>query len=279
MGVVEMPIHEFLSQPQNVKVYWMKEPNGLSFYADAFAFSSNDKLEIYIEEFIGSQRKGVISKSVFADNKFSNPEKVFEFEIHLSYPNLFIHNNKKYCIPETCGLNEIALYVIEQNEWKKVKVLIENFAGVDSTILQWNNKWWLFCTEKKNKNADVALHIFYADDLFGTWKPHVKNPVKSDRTSARPGGTFFVNEGKLFRPSQDSSKTYGGRIVINEIVELTENTFEEKPVAYVEPSQLQGIYKDGLHTLSAAGNYTVIDAKRNLFTLRNLLPALRKKLR
>lgn len=287
VGVAKMPVADFLGQPKNVEVAWMKESKANNFYADPFAFVDNDKIEIYFEEFIGSKRKAFISKSVFANNSFSSPEKIFESEVHLSYPFVFEFNNKKYCLPETHELNEIALYelltpTLSKGEgavtFKKVKVLIENFAGVDSTLVQWNNRWWLFCANKMNKRVDVDLYIFYADDLLGIWNPHPANPVKSDRNSARPGGTPFIHDRKLFRPSQDSSAVYGGRIVINEIIKLNEKEFKENPVAFVEPSQLNGIYKDGLHTLSAAGNYTVVDAKRRVFTLRNLFTVLRKKL-
>ena len=165
IGVVKMPIQEFLRQPQNVEVYWIKEPSGISFYADPFAFATNNELEIYFEEYIGGKRKGIISKNVFNENGFSIPEKILQSEIHISYPYLLSHNNKKYCVPETCGLNEIALYEIKiltphlstgngGVSLNKIKVLVENFAGVDPTVLQWNNKWWLFCTDKKIKNAD-----------------------------------------------------------------------------------------------------------------------------
>lgn len=279
IGIVKMPIQDFLKQPQNLEVHWMKEPRGISFFADPFAIANHNHIEIYFEEYIGSKRKGVISKTVFNENGFNVLKKVLESEIHLSYPFLILYNNKSYCVPETCALNEIGLYQINDNSIVKSKVLLENFAGVDPTVFQWNNKWWLFCTDKKNKNADVALHIFYADDLFGDWMPHTLNPVKSDRSSARSGGTPFIHNEKLFRPSQDSSKFYGGRIVLNEVIELSETKFLEKAIASVEPSQLQGIYKNGLHTLSAAGNYTLIDAKRNVFTLRNIFAAIRKKIR
>jgi hypothetical protein len=28
------------------------------------------------------------------------------------------------------------------------------------------------------KNTNSELHAFYADELFGAWRPHPKNPVK-----------------------------------------------------------------------------------------------------
>ena len=278
VGVVKMPIAEFLKGSKNIDVTWMTEPEGKSFYADPFALMNNDHIEIYFEEFVDNQKKGVISKTVFLNNSFSAAKKLFESSIHVSYPYLLNHNGKQFCIPETHQSNEIALYEIQNEQLKKLRSLVDNFAGVDATIVEWNNRMWMFCTNKLGKKADVDLYIFHADDLFGEWKSHQLNPVKSDRGSARPGGTPFINNGKLYRPSQDCGNTYGGRVVINEIIQLDENNFEEKAIAFVEPSQLNGKYNEGAHTLSSAGNYTVIDAKRYVFTLRNIFKLFRKKI-
>ena len=90
------------------------------------------------------------------------------------------------------------------------------------------------------------------------------NPVKSDIRSSRPGGTPFVVDGVLHRPSQDDSRVYGGRLVINRVVELTPDRFGEEPVRAVGPDPA---YPDGLHTLSAAGRRTLVDGNH-----RHLVP-------
>jgi hypothetical protein len=55
--------------------------------------------------------------------------------------------------------------------------------------------------------------------------------------------------------------TYGGRVVINRVTVLTPAEFDEEPAAVVEPL-LESPYPDGLHTLAAVGDITLIDAKR-----------------
>ncbi|HTT02122.1 MAG TPA: hypothetical protein VMG11_08535, partial [Steroidobacteraceae bacterium] len=50
-------------------------------------------------------------------------------------------------------------------------------------------------------------------------------------------------------------------------------SFEEEPCAIVDPP-LSGPYRAGLHTLSAAGDITVVDAKRQLFVPREMRMAL-----
>ena len=85
--------------------------------------------------------------------------------------------------------------------------------------------------------------------------------MKIDIRSSRPAGTPFIHEDQLFRPAQDCSKTYGGRIVLNRIKTLTISQFEEESVCFVEP-QRDSLYPDGVHTISSAGGVTIIDGKR-----------------
>ena len=81
----------------------------------------------------------------------------------------------------------------------------------------------------------------------------------------------------LYRPAQDCSQDYGGRVVINRVLELTVKSFEEQPCAIVGPLS-SGPYRAGFHTLAAVGDITLVDAKRKLFLLRELRTALAKYL-
>jgi hypothetical protein len=101
--------------------------------------------------------------------------------------------------------------------------------------------------------------------------------VKVDVRSARPAGTPFVVDGTLYRPAQDCSRTYGGRVTINRVLILTPLAFREEPFAFVDPDP-EGPYPDGLHTLSQVGNVTLIDGKRTLFVPVEFRRVLLKKL-
>jgi hypothetical protein len=102
--------------------------------------------------------------------------------------------------------------------------------------------------------------------------------VKTDVRSSRPAGTPFVHEGSLYRPAQDCSRTYGGRIALNRIVTLTSEDFLEEPVALIEPVR-SSRYPDGVHTVSAFGEHTLVDGKRRRMRrpqLRGARAAVRK---
>jgi hypothetical protein len=91
---------------------------------------------------------------------------------------------------------------------------------------------------------------------------HRLDPVKIDARSARPGGTPFVVDGILYRPAQDSSRRYGGRLAVNRVETLTPDRFVEQVAATINPSSR---YPDGLHTLSAVGQRTLIDGNARHF--------------
>ena len=103
------------------------------------------------------------------------------------------------------------------------------------------------------------------------------NPVKFDVHSSRPAGTPFWHNGSLYRPAQDSSRTYGGAIVINRITKLTLDEFQEETAIHLDPFR-HTRYPDGWHTLSAAGSITVLDGKRMAFIPTLSARRLRHKL-
>lgn len=186
-----------------------------------------------------------------------------------------------YCIPEICGAREIALYKAEDfpYRWKKVAVLINSFAGVDSTIFRYQGRWWLTSTDGAAQSTNNShLFVWHATEVFGPWVPHVANPVKIDASSSRPAGTPFVHNGYLYRPAQDCSRIYGARIVLNRVLSLTPFEFKEECASVIEPC-LTGPYPNGLHTISAVGGITVIDGKRHVFNKHAFKTALVSLLR
>ena len=102
-----------------------------------------------------------------------------------------------------------------------------------------------------------------------SFSPHAANPVKLDVRSARPAGTPFVHNGHLYRPAQDCSGSYGGKTVINRVIRLTPTEFEEEQVAVIKPYK-NSPYPDGIHTISVAGNMTIIDGAKKVFVGKSL---------
>jgi hypothetical protein len=192
-------------------------------------------------------------------------------------------------VPESCAAGEVALYRALRfpDEWQKVATLLAGFRGVDSTLVRWNERWWCFTSEKGDAHGS-KLQLFHADELHGPWLPHPRNPVKIDVRAARGAGTPFVHEGALYRPSQDYSLKLEGRITLNRVVTLDRERFEEQPVATVGPFASTP-FPDKFHTLSALGEWTLVDGCREvcilgdpqlfLFKLKRALRQLGARLR
>jgi hypothetical protein len=104
------------------------------------------------------------------------------------------------------------------------------------------------------------------------------NPVRTDRAGSRPGGTPILAGGALGLPVQDCSRTYGGAIRILRIETLTPDAFRAEAGPPIAPPVSALDWKDGLHTLSACDDVTLIDVKRRDRSLRALGMGLRSRL-
>jgi hypothetical protein len=102
--------------------------------------------------------------------------------------------------------------------------------------------------------------LFYADRLDGRWHYHPANPVSSDARRARPAGSLFYRDGRLFRPAQDCSVRYGYAIVLNEVLKLSKTEYQERAAETIQPSWRPGLL--GTHTINANERYEVIDGLR-----------------
>ena len=266
IGVLKLPISSLINKEiSGNEITWIPKQKPSLYRADCFAFADGDEINILFESYDYKSRKAVINRTTYSESTgFSDETSVLQKPYHLSYPYVFSNNGDCYCIPESFKNHKVDLYKIDENGSLLFhKTILENIDAVDSSLVKYNNKWWLFFTKYSNA-SNTNLYIYYSDEFDGNYLPHPANPVKTNICSSRPAGNFFIENDILYRPAQDCSKTYGGSIAINKIIKLTTTEFEEETAGYINPVK-NSIYNKGLHTISSAGNYTVIDAKRFTF--------------
>jgi hypothetical protein len=117
----------------------------------------------------------------------------------------------------------------------------------------------MFATQgEEGGEINDELLIFSADRLHGEWKPHRRNPVKSDVRNARPAGRLFTRDGMLIRPAQICTPLYGSGIALNRVTRLDDIDYTEEEVRRIVPDGRDGIL--GLHTINRAGALSVTDA-------------------
>jgi hypothetical protein len=275
VGIIPKPIHEIAlggGKLVNEEITWFPVKSGSDYLADPAGFIQEGRLHVLAEDFSYARQKAIITAFVMETEPFNTVNPVvknwrvgaMEADSHHSYPYVFKHENKIYCLPESYRSSRITLYRQDQSSglFMEDRILLNNVRAVDPTMIFYNEMWWLFFTDRTYSNT--MLFLYYARELTGEFLPHRKNPVKTDIRSARPAGTPFVYDNALYRPAQDCSATYGGRVAINRVSLLTVDDFAEETINFIEPVQGSG-YAHGLHTISGVGNYTLIDGKKYHF--------------
>ena len=273
IGFVEKKVSDIFKDELLQNIEWLPEPKRNEYYADPFGWEENGNLKIVFEHYKYKIQKGVLAIS----NSKGEMSTLLEAKVHLSYPFVLDRtdsvNNNRVILPESNQSKTI--FCFDSANPKIGKVLVENIPAIDATPVFYNNRWWIFCTHEGNFN-NTNLYIYHALEFEGPWHPHGNNPVKCDVRSSRPGGTPFLLNNKLYRPAQDCSSSYGSAVIINEVIELDENTFKEQATKRIVPHK-SWRYNKGLHTLSIAGRFIIIDAKRYSFNFNNFITVLRKK--
>jgi hypothetical protein len=233
-------------------------------WADPHIIFRDNRYYIFIEECPLKPKKGRISViEMQQDGTTSQPRVVIDRPYHLSYPFLFEWDGALFMIPESSENRTVELYRCSgfPYEWTFEKNLMTGIEAVDSTLLYWKDKWWLFATVRENDgypNWD-ELFLFHSDTpVSDHWTPHPLNPVISDVTRARPAGRILEYDGVLYRPSQDCSRRYGYGTRINRIETLNDEEYVETEVDFLEPTWDKRLM--GVHTLAQEGKLTVIDA-------------------
>jgi hypothetical protein len=245
-------------------ITWLRESRA-DYSADPFAILHNSIVYIYYEELKSVLSKGRIN--VLKGYDFETKVRVEGFNppnIHLSYPYIFTNNNVIYCIPETAKAKEVSLFEVDplqMNKVSKLRVLLEGKSFVDSSIIFYNERFWLFTSVNGGTNV---FYIYHASTLDEEFVPHTKNPILNTDKNFRGAGNLFIVEGRLYRPTQNIGIRYGGSVNINEITKLTESEFEHINLFEVGP--IAPYYK-GLHNLSFLGDTIVLDGKRSYFSL------------
>jgi hypothetical protein len=255
---VDMPSYQFRRFKK------LNPPEGL-FWADPFAVYHEENYYLFVEEISFSEPNAHISVlELDGHGEVISGKRILEKPYHMSYPFVFTYDDKYYMIPETSGNKTIDIYKCMQfpDKWEFHKTIMTGISAVDTTLFEYNGKWWLFTSvdeSEGNAGLDTDLFLYYSDNpLTGTWTGHPLNPVVSDVRSARPAGKIFIKDGRMFRPSQNCSGRYGRAININMIKILSETDYQEEVYKSIEPDWDNKL--KGTHTINSDGFLTVIDA-------------------
>lgn len=239
-------------------------PRG-AFLADPFTINFQGVDYIFVEEFPFDTRKGVISAYRLDGNEPTRIGVVLEEDHHLSFPFLLEYDGEIYMMPESGADRSVKLYkcVRFPDQWTEAKVLMSGIPGVDSVMLEHDQRWWLLSTIQGAGPAlnNAELHAFSADNPLGDWQPHSGNPVVMNATSGRNGGFVRDSNGRPCRVAQLPGFTfYGAGSSIFRIDDISERNYQETLTKSVRPDFFPAL--DGTHHVHGGPEITVYDFMR-----------------
>lgn len=273
VGIVPVRIEDLDAQHLSAvreRIVWLPEAGRWRYLADPFGLVRGDALHVFVEAFDYRVKRAVIERHEFglADMRWRRQATVLAMPFHLSYPQVFEHDGETWMVPESYQAGEIALYRASDDsldQWERECALLGGIPGADATLVEHGGRWWMFYTLVGPNGRDQReLHMAHAPALAGPWTPLATNPVRVNRDGARPAGRPFVGrDGLLTLPVQDSTTGYGGATRLLRFPVLT----PERVVIEAGAERLTGdlasdSHTEGLHTLSACGDFTLIDVKR-----------------
>ena len=249
-------------------IRWLPNPGRYRFLADPFGIWWDDRLHVFVEHYDYRTRKGEIHLLILNRTlEIIEQGKVLSEPWHLSYPFIFEADGETWMLPEACRSGKLTLYRARRFpwEWEAVPEFHFPHAAIDASPIFSEGVWWMFYAPS-SPHADrmAALRLARANTLFGTWEDVSTQPLRRGLGSSRMGGTPRIVDGRLTLPMQDCTETYGSAIRL-----LTTETSPNESMRFQESFRItapQGAFPftAGLHTLSAAGDVTLIDAKRIL---------------
>ncbi len=274
IGLCRGDIKEIIrSRTFNPDIKWLPLDSMDFFRADPFLLKSKDGgMVMLFENFTFDDFYGQIWLMKFDENFNKLNEKILlDTKSHLSYPFVYEENEKMYLFPESAHSGRLNCYEYDPVS-HSVSFLKEimDLPLLDSTILRYNNKYWLFGT-LNGKYRHTKLYIYFSDNLLGPYVPHPQNPVKSSLNGSRPAGHFIEVDGVLYRPSQNCESQYGESMTINRIEVLNELEFHEEPHMTISINKTNPNNDKVLtiHTINVIGDIMAVDGIKWTFSPKN----------
>jgi len=222
--------------------------------ADPFMIKAGGSWYMFFELY-NRKSHGEIGCAVSQDGlKWTYQCVVLAERYHLSYPYVFEWMGDYYMVPESVRAHEVRLYRARRfpDQWDCVGTLLSGYGYADSSILHYEDRWWMF-TESSQGRSDT-LRLFSASDLLMPWQEHPRSPlVEWNPHIARPAGRIVTIEGRPVRFAQNCSPKYGTEVRAFEVTELSVTTYAERPMAQnpiLGPSG-SGWNRHGMHHLDA----------------------------
>ena len=271
IGFVEEPLDSILNPKLSIKIHWMKHSESKSWFADPFILCIDDEfIYVLVEEFYYPIGRGRISK-LTVNRKTYQLEKVdivLELPTHLSFPAILRESGKIFIYPENSASGKLTLYEYEPSTNKCTPLnILCNQPLTDAIVTKVLGKQLIASTKLPNPNKNILE--FYSEG--NKVKEHIFH-----KNVARNAGDWFVLNGKMYRPAQDCTKTYGGAVILQEIQKKENGELQFNDIRRIITDN--PVYNEGFHTFNYYQGLTVVDAKGFRFPVLNKLFFMARKI-
>ena len=200
-----------------------------NFVADPFLIRDSDTWYLFFEAYNLDTKQGDLALATSQNTwNWDYQQVVLDEPFHLSYPYVFKWENDYYLIPETYETNSIRLYRADEfpTRWSLVDTLVSGKDFVDSSIVYYQERWWLFSATTTND----TLYLYSADNLTGPWTEHPQSPIVAGNNHiARPSGRMVIYQDELYRYTMDVNPPNGTHLIqALKITELTPTRYAEE---------------------------------------------------
>lgn len=253
VGFIENSLEEILDGKTPLNIKWMKHNCKHSWFADPFILSADENyIYVLVEEFYDPINRGRISKLTIDNESYvlKRIDVVLELPSHLSFPAIKRVGEKVYIYPENSASGKLILYEYDSvsNHCEPVEVLCDS-PLTDAILTDVFGEERIYSTQLPTPNKNV-LGLYQKQGLVS------KYMFKTN--TARNAGDWFTFENCIYRPAQDCSKTYGGAVIIQKVIENGGN------LSFVDVRRIESnneIFNQGLHTFNYAYGISIVDAK------------------
>jgi len=265
IGLVNQSLEDIVNNGINRPIQWLP-PLENGFMADPYASILPDgRIEVLAERFDFHDFKGELVCATTVTQEFATAhfKPIVSLPTHLSYPQIIQWENGELLFCENWEAGGIPIFFRTKPgmPWKYKTTILQDHRVVDPTPFHHQGIWYLFYT-LQNDQPNACLRLSYSSNPLLGWVSHPQKIIYNNTVGARPAGPIIkLTDGRLIRPAQDCSNTYGGGIVLFEIKELTTTSYQEGLIRSIEPQP--GNWQWGLHTICCVDDQnTLVDGKR-----------------
>lgn len=264
-------------------------------YADPLGFEYNERLYLFMEIFDRKARKGFIGVSVVEESGvILPPEKVIQEEWHLSFPFVFVHQEKIYMLPESSGSGKLWLYRCRNfpYQWEAVSSVEGRPFQVDTVLFEYLGKLYALSSDMDSDSAYRTREKVELVSLEGEKLELSEADMEFDRKreydyQSRAAGGFYHEDGRWKRAVQVSEEgIYGRRVEIRE-VQVREGKLEQNLCRLIDTEELRDALGNlafapeknriGIHTYNIVHGMEIVDLSFWHFSLWELWYRIRDK--